>query len=192
MDAALEAVDRLNAHVSEHDADYGIALDRLLPFMLSGNVDAMYERMNPALKPRFLGDARAQWTVYHNVVYTTVEGGVDAKHWRALFEWLYRQPFALSPPEPLPPQAEAKSLDIVDLFVLVLPHLAAQSVDDVLDALPPRWRKSTLAKFAAGMRPGIDVILATCRAHGQDTTPFVKLMEWDAQSLIARPALSSR
>ena len=29
----------------------------------------------------------------------------------------------------------------------------------------------------------IDVIVATCCAHGQDPTPFVKLVEWEA----ARP-----
>jgi hypothetical protein len=30
------------------------------------------------------------------------------------------------------------------------------------------------------MRPGIEVILATCRANGQHPTPFVKRMEWEA------------
>ena len=180
MDAALDAVDQVNAHVLEYDADYFIALDRLLPFMLPGNVDAMYERMTPALKPLFLVDARAQWTVYHNVVHENVEGGVDKKHWKALFEWVNRQPLELEPLQPLPTGEERKALGMVMLFMRILPHLAVRPVEEVLDALPPRWRRSTLAAFATGMRPGIEVILATCREHGQDPTPFVKLMEWEA------------
>lgn len=180
MDPAFEVVDEVIAHTTKYDAEYGIAFHRLLPFLRPGNVDAVYERLTPRLKATFLRDARLQLLVYPEVtVPRTDAGAVDAKHWLAMYEWLYRQPIELAPPAPLPPPNELKKLGIFQTFLRVLPHLALRPVETVIVGLPP-FTRTELARFAVGLRPGIDVIVANCRARGQDPTPFVKLMEWEA------------
>ena len=104
MDPAFEIVDEVIAHTTKYDAEYGIAFHRLLPFLRLGNVDAVYARLTPRLRTTFLRDARLQWLVYHEVtVPRTDKGAVDAKHWLAMYEWLYRQPIELAPLAPLPP-----------------------------------------------------------------------------------------
>ena len=65
-------------------------------------------------------------------------------------------------------------------FERILPHVKGRSVESILDALPGRWRKGTLRRLLRGMRPGLPVILATCRAHGQDEEPWHILMAWVA------------
>jgi len=172
MDPAIAAVDEVNAWVSEYDADYYIALDRLLHLMVPGNVDAIYERMVPKLKVHFLNKARLQLMYYDEFMRRP-----DAKHWAALFELVYRQPFDIRP---------AQALDGLDrlpefeALTLLLPHFTTRTIDEVVDVIHARWRAGELVSMARGLRPGIDVVLATCRAHGQDPTPFLKLMEWEA------------
>ena len=71
-------------------------------------------------------------------------------------------------------------MSAAETFERILPHVKGRSVEAILTALPGRWRKGTLRNLLRGMRPGLPIILATCRAHGQDEEPWHILMAWEA------------
>ena len=74
----------------------------------------------------------------------------------------------------------ARTMSASETFERILPHVKGRSVEAILTALPGRWRKGTLRNLLRGMRPGLPIILATCRAHGQDEEPWHILMAWEA------------
>jgi hypothetical protein len=180
MKSAIEAVERLERDLASLDAQWFDALDILVPFIRKDTIDAMYAAMSPDLRQYFLRHARLQFPAFDAIIPERIATKNDATGWIALRDWLYRQPFHVDPSLPFPSGEEVRTLGIIPTFERILPHLLTRSVDEVLTELPPAWRKQNLPELVAGMRPGIDVILATCRAHGQDPTPFVKLMEWEA------------
>ena len=177
---AVEAVERLDRDLEALNAQWFEALDILLPFIANDTIDAMYAAMSPKLKRVILSDARTQFSAYDAIIAGRLERGQDPAGWIAVRQWVYRQPFDLDFSLPLPSQDEAKKLGRTATFLRMLPHFPTMSVEGVLATLPSSWRTKELPSVAAGMRPGIDVILATCRKSGQDPTPFVKLMEWEA------------
>ena len=178
--SAVEAVERLERDLESLNAQWFDALEILIPFIGNDTIDAMYAAMSAKLKRVFLMDARLQFSAFDAIVAGSIERGEDPTGWIAVREWVYRQPFALDFWLPLPSPEELRKLGAVCILLRILPHLEKQSVEGVLATLSPVWRKKGLVELVAGMRPGIDVILATCRANGQDPTPFVKLMEWEA------------
>ena len=177
---AVDAVEHLERELESPDAQWFSPLEVLIPFVRDGTIDAMYAAMSRKLKSFFLSGARLQFWAFDAIVAECLAEGEDPAGWIALREWVCRQPFDVNPSLPLPSPEEVNRLGIVRTFVRILPHFATNSVEEVLDTLHPAWRERNLAQFATGMRPRIDVILETCRAHGQDPTPFVKLREWEA------------
>lgn len=177
---AVEAVQRLDRDLEALNAQWFDALDILIPFIANDTIDAMYAAMSAKLQQVFLSDARTQFSAFDAIVADRLERGDDPAGWIAVREWVYRQPFELDVSLPLPSVEELRKLGAVSMLLRILPHIETKSVEDVLAPLSPLWRTKGLRELVAGMRPGIDVILATCRKRGQDPTPFVKLMEWEA------------
>lgn len=163
----------------EEDSGWG-TLSTLLPFLRPENIDAIYAGLSPRLRSHFLDDARDEVVNFdHTLLYRRENGIENTADLETVRDWVHRQPFAWCAKEPLPEPKWSSGVGLHELFARVLPHLLTKSVEAVLYELHPLCR-ARFAGFAAGFRPGLDVVVATARALGQDPTPFFKLDAWEA------------
>jgi hypothetical protein len=178
--AAVAAVKKLDHDLETFEAQWLEALDTLIPFIATETIDPMVAAMSENLRDAFYSAARLQFMAFDEIIAGRLAEGRDPTGWIALREWLYRQPFDVDPSLPPPTRDEAKRIGTSKTLQRILPHLRTQSVEAILDQLPPKWRRGRLRGLVAGMRPGLETILATCRAHGQDEEPWHILMAWEA------------
>ena len=180
IDDASAAVVQLEQDIAALKLQWMDTLDELLPFIRTETLDPMVAAMSPKMKSRFFHQARLMFLSFDESIAAMRAAGEDPSSMIALREWLYSQPFAVDPSLPLPEGEAARTMSAAETFERLLPHVKSRAVEGILDALPGRWRKGTLRRLLRGMRPGLPVILATCRAHGQDEEPWHILMAWEA------------
>ncbi len=61
-----------------------------------------------------------------------------------------------------------------------LPALLPPTIDEArAQSTAVTFQRSSSSSSACGMRLGLPIILATCRAHGQDEEPWHILMAWE-------------
>ena len=173
----VAAVERIKAALEADEENWWVLLDDVADERCE-EIDAMVSAMTPRMKEKFLHAARAQWGAYEDIFREILGKNEDPRGWRAIEKWSFRQPFDRSGPT-LSEEELARRVGL-PVLLAILPLLSRMSVDEVLDRLHFSWRDFRLANYTHGMRRGIDVILATARAHGQDETPFHRLMEWGA------------
>lgn len=177
---AVAAAKQLESDIAAGKERWIDAIGVLMPFIDAHTLPPMVSAMSPALKQKFVDAARFKFAGFDVAIASKTRDGLDASDSTALREWLYHQPFDVDPTLPPPTMDEAVDLWTAVTFQRLLPHVKHRSVESLLDQLPKRWRNGTLRSLLRGMRPGLPIILATCRAHGQDEEPWHILMEWEA------------
>ncbi len=180
VERAVAAVERLQDDLERGAVQWMHALDVLIPFAAPDTLDAMVAAMSLKLRNRFYNQSRLQFGAFDEIIADRLADGRDPRGWMALRDWLYRQPFEIDESLPLPTLEEARKLSTAQIFQRIVPHVKTQSVESILDQLPPRWRKGALRSLVRGLRPGLPTILATCRAHAQDEEPWRILMAWES------------
>ena len=170
----VRSIERIKAALEEDEDNWWVLVEDVANEACV-EIDAMYAAMTPRMQDKFLRDARSCWGAYESIIQELVEKKEEPRGWMAVEQWTFRQPLDMNPSTFPPEQLRRFG---IETFLRILPFFGRMGVEEVLDNLHVSWRQFRLARFAHGVRRGLDVFIATARANGQDETPFHRLMEW--------------
>lgn len=201
LDTALALIDRWNAIfgqpivVSFDDDDVDdewITWDDIFPLLTHATIDAIAERMSPALRERFLEVGREEAWFSDPSIQEGIESRMDDEALAVVAAWVHRQPYPWRPLAPLPRARKSLELGFFEMLGRVLPHLAKRPIDDVLAELPPIWQSVFLPSLGNALlrHHALEAVEATCLAHGQSPVPWRKIARWWVERITFSPSRS--
>lgn len=179
LEAALDVLDRFPPPPGEKRKKKGKrgTWDELSEHLDAATIDAVYERMTPEMKEKFLDFTRGEIWFCDSSISEGMRDPFDAKTRQIVGTWVHEQPLPWRPLATLPRGLEQMQLGFFEMLQRIFPHLVERSVDDLIDELQPIWETVYFPALGRNVPPFWSTLEAACVARGEDPAPWRKIID---------------